>query len=123
MKNVWVVATKLVSEIEECVKSVLVGTEAAGLSLSEISVLHTLHKKDVQNPKDLARSIAKPRTSFTPLLDGLEIHGLVTRKPDPDDRRAILVSLTEKGRGLQYAIDEAITASSAAFSGYEIKVE
>ncbi|MER5276443.1 MarR family transcriptional regulator [Streptomyces sp. NPDC002809] len=46
-----------------------------------------------------------PRT-LTSLVDGLEKRGLATRTPDPDDRRVVLVSLTEKGEALMRQIDE-----------------
>lgn len=36
--------------------------------------------------------------SATEVVDGLEELGLVARTPDPEDRRAILVGLTEQGR-------------------------
>jgi DNA-binding MarR family transcriptional regulator len=35
---------------------------------------------------------------MTSRLDRLETEGLVARLPDPDDRRGIVVELTEKGR-------------------------
>jgi len=36
--------------------------------------------------------------SATEVVDGLEELGLVARTPDPDDRRAVLVGLTDRGR-------------------------
>lgn len=36
--------------------------------------------------------------SATEVVDGLEEAGLVARTPDPDDRRAVLVGLTDRGR-------------------------
>ena len=36
--------------------------------------------------------------NITTIVDGLEGEGLLARKPDPTDRRAILLELTEKGR-------------------------
>jgi DNA-binding MarR family transcriptional regulator len=38
------------------------------------------------------------KTRLIALLDGLESDGLVTRAPDPADRRARVVRLTPKGR-------------------------
>ena len=35
--------------------------------------------------------------SITDLVDGLERHGLAERRPDPTDRRAKLVAITEAG--------------------------
>jgi DNA-binding MarR family transcriptional regulator len=45
--------------------------------------------------------------AMTARLDRLERAGLIARAPHPEDRRGILVQLTEKGREL---IDEAVTA-------------
>ncbi|GAA1483077.1 hypothetical protein GCM10009624_35170 [Gordonia sinesedis] len=36
----------------------------------------------------------------TTLVDGLTRNGLADRQPDPDDRRAVLVGLTEHGRSV-----------------------
>ena len=37
------------------------------------------------------------KSSLTRMVDDLERKGLVFRKTDPEDRRKVLVSLTEKG--------------------------
>ncbi|MCW2754358.1 MAG: regulatory protein MarR [Marmoricola sp.] len=39
-------------------------------------------------------------TSVTPIVDRLELAGLVRRKPHPVDRRAVLASITPAGRSL-----------------------
>ncbi|MGV9860818.1 MarR family winged helix-turn-helix transcriptional regulator [Gordonia sp. NPDC003425] len=36
----------------------------------------------------------------TALVDGLRKNGLVERRPDPDDRRAVIVELTDHGRAV-----------------------
>ncbi|WP_433785199.1 MarR family winged helix-turn-helix transcriptional regulator [Actinomycetospora sp. CA-101289] len=46
----------------------------------------------------LARTLGLDRTVMTYLLDELESAGLVERRPDPADRRARHVLLTEAGR-------------------------
>jgi DNA-binding MarR family transcriptional regulator len=47
----------------------------------------------------LARTLGLDRTVMTYLLDELEGAGLVARRPDPSDRRARQVLLTDDGRG------------------------
>jgi len=51
--------------------------------------------------------------SATEVLDGLHERGLVRRLPDPTDRRAVLVELTEDGRSLLAEVDAARDRESA----------
>jgi DNA-binding MarR family transcriptional regulator len=53
----------------------------------------------------LARETDLSSGAMTNRIDRLETRGLVRRRPDPDDRRGVNVSLTAKGRKL---IDRAI---------------
>ena len=53
----------------------------------------------------LARETDLSSGAMTNRIDRLESRGLLRRKPDPDDRRGVNVSLTAKGRRL---IDKAI---------------
>jgi DNA-binding MarR family transcriptional regulator len=52
------------------------------------------------NQAAMAEELDLDRTIMTYLVDGLEGEGLVTRTPDPGDRRARQVSLTRKGEAL-----------------------
>lgn len=45
----------------------------------------------------LAKEVSLDRTVMTYLLDDLEAHELITRRPDPRDRRARQVLLTDAG--------------------------
>jgi DNA-binding MarR family transcriptional regulator len=49
-------------------------------------------------PAELADLSHVTRATMTGLVDTLERDGLVTREPDPTDRRMMVVNLTEKGR-------------------------
>jgi DNA-binding MarR family transcriptional regulator len=46
---------------------------------------------------ELAESVFISRSGLTRLVDRMESDGLVDRSPDPDDRRRMMASLTEKG--------------------------
>jgi len=50
------------------------------------------------SPTVIAERLLVTTASTTSLLDTLERRGLVTRLPDPDDRRRQLVTLTDAGR-------------------------
>jgi DNA-binding MarR family transcriptional regulator len=55
--------------------------------------------------------------STTEVVDGLQERGLVERRPDPHDRRATLVTLTDDGVRVGRAIRTARTAEAEAFFG------
>ncbi|MFJ9900646.1 MarR family winged helix-turn-helix transcriptional regulator [Streptomyces sp. NPDC091280] len=46
---------------------------------------------------DLAEAVSFSSGGFTRLADRMETEGLIRRDPDPDDRRAALAALTDKG--------------------------
>ncbi len=48
-------------------------------------------------PSTIGRYTGMDKSSLTRMVDDLEKKGLVFRKTDPEDRRKVLVSLTEKG--------------------------
>jgi DNA-binding MarR family transcriptional regulator len=52
------------------------------------------------SPAELAERTGVTRATITGLVDTLERDGLVTRTPDPDDRRMMAVGLTPRGEKL-----------------------
>ena len=46
---------------------------------------------------DLSRALALDATTVTRQIDAMQARGLVTRQPDPEDRRSALVARTEEG--------------------------
>jgi DNA-binding MarR family transcriptional regulator len=70
-----------------------------GLSAAGRQVLAILEGSDEPlSPTTIAERLLVTTASTTSLLNTLESRGLLTRLPDPDDRRRLLVSLTEQGR-------------------------
>ena len=56
--------------------------------------------------------------SVTSLLDTLQRRGLVERRPDPTDRRKLLVVITDEGRGLvDQFLPEVVALETAALVG------
>lgn len=51
------------------------------------------------NPSTLAEAVAMDRSSTSNLIGRMKVLGLVESAPDPADRRAVKVSLTDDGRG------------------------
>jgi len=63
-------------------------------------------------PKVIAERLLQTSGSITSLLDTLERHGLVRREPHPDDRRRLLVDITEDARHLVDRMLPIVHASS-----------
>ncbi|MER6442265.1 MarR family winged helix-turn-helix transcriptional regulator [Streptomyces sp. NPDC001185] len=61
----------------------------------------------------LARTVSLDRTVMTYLLDDLEAHELVSRRPDPRDRRARLVLITDTGRARLDQVRHSLAAAEA----------
>ena len=75
----------------------------ANLTPSQYFILSLLWEKDRMPFKDLATASLTSRPTITGIVDTLEKKGLVTREPNLDDRRSLLVSLTEKGSAFRQA--------------------
>lgn len=80
-----------------------------GIGRAEFDVLATLRRSGQPHltPGALASSMMLTTGGMTARLDRLEHAGLVTRSPDPTDRRGLRISLTLTGRKL---IEQAVVA-------------
>ncbi|EOQ95883.1 MarR family protein [Leptospira wolbachii serovar Codice str. CDC] len=79
-----------------------------GLKLGEFDVLASLRRSGPPfrlNPTQLWQGMLLSSGAMTNRLDRLEVAGYIERLADPNDRRATLVSLTEKGLKL---VEEAV---------------
>lgn len=84
-----------------------------GLQPGEFDVLATLRRCGPPfelTPTQLYEATMVSSGGMTNRLDRLERAGWIARRPDPADRRGVLVALTPGGRTL---IDEAVTAHVA----------
>lgn len=72
--------------------------EQAGLEMWDYAILTALVAGDAPTQAGLAAATGRDKTRLIRNLDRLEHRGLVTRSPDPADRRNRVVALTRKGR-------------------------
>ncbi len=94
------------AEIEEDVFS------RFGLNRGEVGMLATLRVAGPPHrlsPSRLGRGLMLSSAGVTSRLDRLERRGLLRRLPDPDDRRGVIVELTEEGLEL---VDRAVGANA-----------
>lgn len=73
-----------------------------GISQGRFTVLMLLNccSEEPSTPADLAARAGVTRAAMTGLVDTLEKDGIVTREPDAEDRRSVLVRLTRAGSAL-----------------------
>lgn len=71
---------------------------------SHLRALRVLSRHGVMRLSELSDHLHIAPRSTTEVIDALESRGLVRRRPDPDDRRATLVELTEHGTSVLDAI-------------------
>jgi DNA-binding MarR family transcriptional regulator len=64
---------------------------------------------DGMRPSDLAARMKVSKQALNYLLGDLERLGYLEREPDPDDRRARRIRLTDRGRALVPVIREAVS--------------
>ena len=88
--------------------------ERFGLGRGEVGMLAALRTAPPPHrstPTRLGRGLMLSSAGVTSRIDRLERRGLVRRLPDPDDRRGVLVELTDEGLTL---VDAAVTAHTAS---------
>jgi DNA-binding MarR family transcriptional regulator len=69
-----------------------------GLTMWGYAVLLALRGQPARTQAALAESIGADKTRIIGVLDDLQRRGLIQRQPDPTDRRARVLELTEAGR-------------------------
>jgi DNA-binding MarR family transcriptional regulator len=87
------------------------------ISPSHSRALGMLIRHGSMRLSDLSDHLRIAPRSATEVVDGLQELGLVERHPDPHDRRATLVVLTDEGRRVGEAIRSARTAEAERFFG------
>ncbi|WP_340103956.1 MarR family winged helix-turn-helix transcriptional regulator [Rhodohalobacter sp. 8-1] len=69
----------------------------ADLTVSQFGVLEVLHHLGPLNQRAIGEKLLKSGGNITMVIDNLEKSGHVKREKDPNDRRAVLIHLTETG--------------------------
>lgn len=73
-------------------------------------VLNALDGEPARTQAALAQAIGADKTRIIGTLDDLQRRGFISRVPDPEDRRARLLSITAQGRRVRRATSTAIQA-------------
>lgn len=89
----------LIHEIDRLVKKRFDRfAETTGMSRAQWQVLARVAKREGVNQATLADLVSVEPITICRMVDRLEALGLVERRPDPNDRRARLIHMTEAAR-------------------------
>lgn len=72
---------------------------ALGFATAQLPVLAALQSGARLSQSELARLAKVEQPTMAQMLTRMERDGLITRQPDPRDRRSSLISLTDEARG------------------------
>lgn len=82
-------------------KKELLARGAGDVKPAYLGVLMTLWENDGLQASELGRKAGLEPSSMTGMIDRMERDGLITRQSDPNDRRALRIYLTDKGKSVQ----------------------
>lgn len=77
----------------------------AGLTPGPELLLMELWDQDGRTQAELGKALGLDASTITAKVKTLERDGLIVRTPDPNDRRAMIVSLTDRGRKLRPRVE------------------
>jgi DNA-binding MarR family transcriptional regulator len=72
--------------------------KACGLSTSQYATLMMAEAQPGLLVADIGREVASSRQAANEMVGGLELEGLIERRPHPSDRRTHQIHVTESGR-------------------------
>lgn len=89
---------KLMRAADSVGRRLLGQLEMAGLTEGQFGVLEALLHLGPLNQKELGAKLLRSGGNMTMVIDNLEKRGLVRRERDTEDRRVVIVHLTDAGR-------------------------
>lgn len=94
--NIYLASRKLFRSYLETFRA-----EGFNLTSEQWTTLSLIHHGLAKNQQDIANLSGKDKTTVTRAIEVLLNKGLIIRKTDPADRRANLISLSQKGKKLR----------------------
>lgn len=114
---------------DNCISSVLFRNAMSrklGLNIADSLCLTLLGIKRVSTPTELARYTGLTTGSTTVMLDRLEKGGFITRKPNPNDRRGVLIGLNPDASKIMWPlvadVQKAHKELIASYSNEELEI-
>lgn len=101
MSDVFMTLSQIQRLYDRAISRLVEDHADVALSAGQMRLLLTLWEQDRIRVTDLAHRNCLKKTTVSTMLPKLEDLGLVTMDLDPDDRRAKLVVLTERGAAMK----------------------
>lgn len=89
--SMWKVQRKIMSQMSL--------HKEIGLTVPQFGLLHMIAQEKQARVIHLADKMEVKSSAVTVMLDRLELLELIARVPDENDRRAVIVTITDKGQG------------------------
>ncbi|WP_047013973.1 MarR family winged helix-turn-helix transcriptional regulator [Paenibacillus sp. IHB B 3415] len=90
--SMWKVQRKIMSQMSL--------HKELGLTVPQFGLLHMIAQEKQARVIHLADKMEVKSSAVTVMLDRLELLELIARVPDENDRRAVIVTITDKGQGV-----------------------
>lgn len=90
--SMWKVQRKIMSQMSL--------HKEIGLTVPQFGLLHMIAQEKQARVIHLADKMEVKSSAVTVMLDRLELLELIARVPDENDRRAVIVTITDKGQGV-----------------------
>ena len=92
------VLVNLINEIWELEEKAIITDEFRDLSNNDMHVIEAIDMEEARNMSSVARSLGVTTGTLTIAVNSLVKKGYVERARSEEDRRVVLVSLSEKGK-------------------------
>jgi MarR family 2-MHQ and catechol resistance regulon transcriptional repressor len=93
--NTFIRLTRCVEAFNDRIEHVMI---EAGLTTGQLATLEMLLHLGPQTQREIGKKMLRSSGNITMVIDNLERAGLVRRERSEEDRRVIMVHLTDKGR-------------------------
>ncbi len=116
----------LFNDIMAIEQKALISGEFKDISYNDMHIIEAIGVREPKNMSSVAKALSVTTGTLTIAVNGLVRKGYVTRERSEEDRRVVLISLTEKGqRAYQHHAefhDKMIKAVSADMEEQEMEI-
>lgn len=92
------ILVNLFQEIMDIERKALITSEFKDISVNDMHIIEAIGEKDPKNMSSVAKILSVTVGTLTIAINSLVKKGYVHRERSEEDRRVVLISLTEKGK-------------------------